>query len=176
MARDQLSFQKPPGRSLQFLCIRGQHFPGSSTIELPSVIAESGAYSLDRACHSTLARAAAPYQAFHNIAPCLSRAITSRRVPNWSSEEAHLVNTTLRQQNHRRVSIDRLNRDRPVGFISRGRVKPCTRRKNSPTHTPKRRFGERGHDIYLHPHTRVHWFLLSRELDNFFQLQGSRLF
>ena len=89
-----------------------QYSPGSSTIELPSVLAESGAMSPNRACHGPLVvRAASPYQAFHDCTPCLSRATTSRRAPNWSSNEAHLVNTILSPSNRRRVSIDRLNRE-----------------------------------------------------------------
>ena len=43
-----------------------QHPSGSSTIELPCALAESGVYSPDTACHCTVARAAAPYQAFHD--------------------------------------------------------------------------------------------------------------
>ena len=45
---------------------RVQHyFPGSSTIELPSALTESDACSPQRACHGTLARAAAScYQVF----------------------------------------------------------------------------------------------------------------
>ena len=74
-----------------------------------------------RACHGTLARAAAPYQAFHDIdissdmnsARCLSRATTSRRTPNLSSEAAHLVNTIIDQPNRRLSTYqsNRLNRE-----------------------------------------------------------------
>ena len=114
--RSQLFRQKPPCSRLLFSRMRVQHSPGSFTTELPSAFAESGAYSPDRACHGTLLRAAAPYHAFRDSVPCLSRATTSRRAPSWSSEKAHLV---LNQPNHRRVSTDRLNReDKPVGCIS----------------------------------------------------------
>ena len=41
---------------------RVQRSPGSSTIKLPTALAESGAYEPDRACHGTLARATVPYQ------------------------------------------------------------------------------------------------------------------
>ena len=67
-------------------------------------------YSPDRACHSPLVCAAAPHQAFRVSAPSLSRATTSRRVSNWSSEEAHL-NTILNQSNHRHISTDSLDRE-----------------------------------------------------------------
>ena len=52
----------------------------------------------DRACHGTLARAAAPYQDFRDSVTCLSRTTTSQRTSNWSSEEAHHVNTILHHQ------------------------------------------------------------------------------
>ena len=41
--------QKPPGSRLWFSLTRVQHSPGSLTIELPSALTESGAYSPDRA-------------------------------------------------------------------------------------------------------------------------------
>ena len=49
VVRDQLSPQKPPGSRLWFSRTGVQYFPRSSTIELPSVLAESGAYPPDRA-------------------------------------------------------------------------------------------------------------------------------
>ena len=50
------------------LALKGsQHSPGPSTIELPSTLAESSAYSPDKACHGTLVRTAAPYQAFTTV-------------------------------------------------------------------------------------------------------------
>ena len=59
-----------------------------------------------------IARATTPYQAFHDSSPpCLSRATISRREPNWSSEERHLVKTILNQPNRRNVSTDRLNHE-----------------------------------------------------------------
>ena len=61
VVRDQLPPQKPPGSRLWFPRYRVQHSPRSSTINLRSTLAESGAYSPDRACHDILARAAAPY-------------------------------------------------------------------------------------------------------------------
>ena len=67
-------------------------------------------YSPDKVSHGMLARAATPYQAFHDGATCLSRATSSRRVLNLSSEEVHQVNTILTQPTRRRVSTDRLNR------------------------------------------------------------------
>ena len=63
VVRDELSPQKLPGSRLWFSRTRVQHSPGSSTIELPSVLAISGDYSPDSACHGTLPRAAASYPA-----------------------------------------------------------------------------------------------------------------
>ena len=48
-----------------------------------SCLAEYGAYSPDKTCHDTLARAAAPYQTFSDSATCFSRTTSSRRTPNW---------------------------------------------------------------------------------------------
>ena len=49
MVRAQLFPRKPPGLSLRFSRTGVQHSPGSSTIELPSALAESSAYPPDRA-------------------------------------------------------------------------------------------------------------------------------
>ena len=46
--RDQLFPQKPPGSRFRFSRTGVQPSPGSSTIELPSAFAESGAYPPDR--------------------------------------------------------------------------------------------------------------------------------
>ena len=52
-SRSEISFslrnRKPPGSRLWFSRTGVEHSPGSSTIELPSALAESGAYSPDRA-------------------------------------------------------------------------------------------------------------------------------
>ena len=50
-------------------------------------------------------------QAFRDSTPCLSRATTFRRAPNWSLEEAHLVNTILNQPYRRCISTYRPNRE-----------------------------------------------------------------
>ena len=48
VVRDQLFPQKPPGSRFRFSRIGVQPSPGSSSIELPSAFAESGAYPPDR--------------------------------------------------------------------------------------------------------------------------------
>ena len=81
------------------------------------------------------------YQAFRDSAPCPSRAPTSRRAPNWSSEEAHLVNTILKQPYRRRVATDRLNRkDRPLAASFEGKPGPTSAGKILPHSDPKTRF------------------------------------
>ena len=100
-----------PSKSTRFapsiLITRVQHPPGSSTIELPSTLAESSAYSAYITCYGTLARAAASYQKFRDRTTCLSRAPERNRICAW--EEARWVNTILNQPNHRLVSTDCLN-------------------------------------------------------------------
>ena len=76
VVRHQLFPQKLPGSRLDS---RAQGFtPGSSTIELPSAFAESGAYPLNRALPGSPRQCSLPL-ACHR---------TSRRTPNWSSEDA----------------------------------------------------------------------------------------
>ena len=60
--RGQISAFPPEISRFAPLILAHRDSPGSSTIELPSVLAEPGAYSPDRACHGTLVRAAAPFQ------------------------------------------------------------------------------------------------------------------
>ena len=75
----QLFPQKAPGSRLLFSRTGVQPSPGSSTIELPSAFTESGAYPPDRALPGSPRQCSLP----------LARRHTSRRAPNWSSEEAY---------------------------------------------------------------------------------------
>ena len=81
------------------------------------------------------------YRAFRDSAPCLSSAITCRRTPNWSAEEAHLVNTILNQPYRRRVSIDWLNiEDSQLAASLEGEPGPTPAGKNLPHYScPKTR-------------------------------------
>ena len=89
-----------------------QHFPSSSTIELPSAFAESGgAYPPDRALPGSPRQCSLTFACRH----------TSRRAPNWSSEEAR----TWKHHPQPTTPPPRLNRQaesrrKPVGCISRG--------------------------------------------------------
>ena len=121
--------------------ISTQHSPGSSTIEMPSALAESGFYSPDRGCHSALARAAAPYQASRNSAACLSCATFSQRHQIGAWEEVHRVDNILNQPSRRRVSTNRLNHVHMQLVISlKGESHPTPAGKTLPHSCPKTRF------------------------------------
>ena len=92
----------------------------------------------------SIARAAAPYQAFRESVPCLLSATTSRRAPNKSSEKAHLVNTILNQPNRGRVSTDRLNReDNRLAASLKGEFSPTLAGKTlQHSYPPKNGFRE----------------------------------
>ena len=142
--RRSASPQKPPGSRLRFSRTRVQHSPGSSTIELPSVSPNLVLTRPIAPCHGTLARAVAPCQIFRDSAT------SSRRAPNWRSEEAHRVGTILNQPNWRCVSTDRLSRvDSQV--VSLLRVSPALHPPKRPSHThnPKRGFGGRGKETWM---------------------------
>ena len=80
-------------------------------------------------------------QAFRDSAPCLSCATTSRRAPNWSSEEAHLTNIILNQSYRCPVSTDRLNReDVQLAASLEGESGPTPAGKTLPRSYPKTRF------------------------------------
>ena len=82
------------------------------------------------------------------VLPVSSAPPPSRRAPNWSSEAAH----TWDHHPQPTIPPPRLNRQaesqrQPVGRISRGRVRPYTRRKDSSTFIhPKPGFGGGGQE------------------------------
>ena len=78
------------------------------------------------------------------VPPCLSRATTSRRVPNWSSEEARTWGTPS-STNHTAAASQptgSIARRQSVGCISRGSARPYTRRKDPPTLNPQNQVSE----------------------------------
>ena len=77
----------PPGPRLWFSSTWVQHSPGALMLELPSALTESRAYTPDVTCHDTLARAAAPYQAFRERAAYLSRATSpeGHQISAWDA-------------------------------------------------------------------------------------------
>ena len=110
VARDHLFPQKPPGSRLGFSRPRVPHLSGSSTIELPSALAESGSSAPNTTCHGTL-RVLRRSTRLSTIVPPAFRVPPPReghQVGAW--EEAHRVDTNINQPNGRRVSTDRLNR------------------------------------------------------------------
>ena len=100
VVRHQLFPQKPPGSSLRFSRTGVQPSPGSSTIELPSAFAESGAYPPDRALPGSLRQCSLPFACCH-LPEGHQIGARKRRAPG---------NTILSQPYRRRVSTGRLNR------------------------------------------------------------------
>ena len=135
--RDQLFPQKPPGSRFRFSRTGVQPSPGSSTIELPSAFAESGAYPPDRELPGSPRQCSLPLACRH---PPEGHQIGARkrRTPE---------NTILSQPYCRRVSTDRPNRDGSQLAASL-EGEPCpTPAGKTHTHTPKPGFGGRGHEV-----------------------------
>ena len=101
VVRDQLFPQKPPGSRFRFSRTGVQPSPGSSTIELPSAFAESGAYPPDRELPGSPRQCSLPLACRHLPE---GHQIGARK---WRTPE----NTILSQPYCRRVSTDRPNRE-----------------------------------------------------------------
>ena len=131
VVRDQLFPQKPPGSRFLFSRTGVQPSPGSSTIELPSAFAESGAYPPDRELPGS------PRQC--------SLHLTCRHPP-----EGHQIgarkrrtpeNTILSQPYCRRVSTDRPNREgSQLAASVEGEPGPTPAGKTLPHSYPETRF------------------------------------
>ena len=101
VVRDQLFPQKPPGSRFRFSRTGAQLSPGSSTIELPSAFAESGAYPPDREPPGSRRQCSLPLACRHPPeGPQIGA--RKRRTPE---------NTILSQPYCRRVSTDRSDRE-----------------------------------------------------------------
>ena len=133
--RDQLFPQKPPGSRSRFSRTGVQLSPGSSTIELPSAFAESGAYPPDgelpagspRQCSLPLACRHPPEG--HQIGA------RKRRIPE---------NNILSQPYCRRVSTDRPNREGSQLTVSlEGEPGPTPAGKTLPHSYPETKVSER---------------------------------
>ena len=105
VVRDQLFPQKPPGSRFRFSRTGVQLSPGSSTIELPSAFAESGAYPPDREPPGSPRQCSLPLACRH---PPEGHQIGARkrRTPE---------NTILSQPYCRRVSTNRSDREGSEG-------------------------------------------------------------
>ena len=139
VVRDQLFPQKPPGSRFLFSRKGVQPSPGSSTIELPSASAESGAYPPKRELPGS------PRQ----CSPCLSRAATFPKATKLElGRGAHLK--TPSSANHTAAASQPTGRiAKAASWLHLSRVSPALHppKRPSHTHTPKPGFGGRGHEI-----------------------------
>ena len=140
VVRDQLFPQKPPGSRFRFSRTGVQPSPGSSTIELPSAFAESGAYPPDRELPGSPRQCSLPLACRH---PPEGHQIGARkrRTPE---------NTILSQPYSRRVSTDRPNREgSQLAASLKGEPGPTPAGKTLPHSYPETRFRrERARDSH----------------------------
>ena len=156
VVRDQLFPQKPPGSSLWFSRTGVQPSPGSSTIELPSAFAESGAYPPDsRTLPGSPRQCSLPLACRH---PPEGHQIGAREeARTW---EHHHPQPTIPPP---RLNRQAESRRQPVGCISWGWARPYTRRKDPPTLIPRNQtgFGGSGHETYYfgvgRPRVNLYW-------------------
>ena len=141
VVRDQLFPQKPPGSRFRFSRTGVQPSPGSSTIELPSAFAESGAYPPDREPPGSPRQCSLPLACRH---PPEGHQIGARkrRTPE---------NTILSQPYCRRVSTDRSDREgSQLAASLEGEPGPTPAGKTLPHSYPETRFRrERARDEKL---------------------------
>ena len=130
----QLFPEKPPGSSMCFSRTGVQPSPGSSTIELPSAFAESGAYPPDRALPGSPRQCCLPLACRHPP--------EGHQIGSWKRRA--LGNTILSQPYLCRVSTDRLNReDSQLAASFEGEPGPTPARKTLSHSYPETRFLER---------------------------------
>ena len=131
VVRDQLFPQKLPGSRFRFSRTGVQPSPGSSTIELPSAFAESGAYPPDRDSPGSPRQCSLPLACRH---PPEGHQIgdRKRRTPE---------NTILSQPYCRRVSTDRSDREgSQLAASLEGEPGPTPAGKTLPHSYPETRF------------------------------------
>ena len=139
VVRDQLFPQKPPGSRFRFSRTGVQPSPGSSTIELPSAFAESGAYPPDRELLGSPRQCSLP--------------LACRHPPEATKLElgrgAHLK--TPSSANHIAAASQPTSRiAKAASWLHLSRVSPALHPPERPshTHTPKPGFGGREHEMY----------------------------
>ena len=131
VVRDQLFPQKPPGSRFRFPRTGVQPSPGSSTIELPSAFAESGAYPPDREIPGSPRQYSLPL-AYRHPPEGHQIGAQKRRTPE---------NTTISQPYCRRVSTDRPNREgSQLAASLEGEPGPTPAGKTLPHSYPETRF------------------------------------
>ena len=131
VVRYQLFPQKPLGLRHSFSRTEVQSSPGSSTIELPSTFAESGAYPPDRVLPGSPRQCSLPLTCRH---PPEGHQIGARKglTPG---------NTILSQPYRRRVSTDRPNREgSQLAAPLEGKPGPTPAKKTLPHSYPGIRF------------------------------------
>ena len=139
VVRDQLFPQKPPGSRFRSSRTGVQPSPGSSTIELPSAIAESGAYPPERELTGSPRQCSLPLACRHSPEGHQIGA-RKRRTPE---------NTIISQPYCRRVSTDRPNREgSQLAASLEGEPGPTPAGKTLPHSYPETGFGGRGHEMY----------------------------
>ena len=144
--RDQLFPQKPTGSRFRFSRTGVQLSPGSSTIELPSAFAESGAHPPDRELPGSPRQCSLPLACCH---PPEGHQIGARkrRTPE---------NTILSQPYCLRFSTDRPNRESSQLAASlEGEPGPTPAGKTLPHSYPETRFRRErariNHQFHCHP-------------------------
>ena len=138
VVRDQLFPQKPPGSRFRFSRTGVQLPAGSSTIELPSAFAESGAYPPDRELPGSPRQCSLP--------------LACRHPPEGHQigRGAHLK--TPFSANHTAAASQPTARiAKAASWLHLSRVSPALLPPERPshTHTPKPGFGGRGHEIVI---------------------------
>ena len=131
VVRDQLFPHKPPGSRFRFSRTGVQPSPDSSTIELPSSFAESGAYPPDRELPGSPRQCSLPLACRHSPEGHQIGA-RKRRTPE---------NTILSQPYCRHVSTDRPNREgSKLAASLEGEPGPTLAGKTLPHSYPETRF------------------------------------
>ena len=131
VVRHQLFPQKPPGSRICFSRTGVQPSPGSSTIELPSAFAESGAYPPDRELPGSPQQCSLPLACRHRPEGHQIGA-RKRRTPG---------NNILSQPYRHRVSTDRPNREgSQLAASLEGEPGPTPAGKILPQSCPETRF------------------------------------
>ena len=139
MVRDQLFPQKPPGSRFRFSRTGVQPSPSSSTIELPSAFAESGANPPDRELPGSPRQCSLP--------------LACRQPPEGHQIGARKRRTpgnTILGQPYCRQPTGRIAK--AASWLHLSRVSPALHPPERPcshTDTPKPGFEGRGHEMYI---------------------------
>ena len=161
VVRDQLFPQKPPGSRFRFSRTGVQPSPGSSTIELPSAFAESGAYPPDREPPGSPRQCSLPLACRH---PPEGHQIGARKRRTHLKTPSSANHTAAASQPTGRIA-------KAASWLHLSRVSPALLPPERPshTHTPKPGFGGRG----ARDACRV-WIMKSQYTEFIYQVTQSR--